>query len=134
MAHVNYESVVGWDVALIDVGFTDTENAIVKGLACNAIKITTGVPDATKHAKRFIPGAMIINAVSGIWYQNTGTTASPVWTANGTGTGATGPTGATGASGTGPTGSTGVTGATGPTGATGATGATGDTGPTGPTT
>ena len=89
--------------------------------------ICQGVPAAT--AGYFVKGCLIQDITNGTLYQNTGTTASPTWTANGTGaTGATGPAGATG-----PTGYTGpsVTGATGPTGYTGPTGETGPTGPTG---
>ncbi len=83
-----------------------------QGLITECQKSTTGAPAAT--AGKFIPGALVTASNSVIW-QNTGTTASPVWTTNSTGAGATGPTGATGA-----TGATGTTGATGPTGPTGA--------------
>ncbi|MES2006912.1 MAG: hypothetical protein V4436_02255 [Patescibacteria group bacterium] len=65
-------------------------------------------------------GCLLIRTDNGTQYQNTGTTAIPVWTLNGTGAaGATGPTGYTGN--LGPTGATGpaITGATGYTGYTG---------------
>lgn len=76
---VQYKTTVLWDAELIDLEFTDTLNSIVKGLVQSAVKITTGAPAAT--AGYFMPGAIIQNAVSGIAYLNTGTTASPVWTA-----------------------------------------------------
>lgn len=39
--------------------------------------MTSGAPTAT--AGKFIPGAIIQNAITGILYSNTGSTASPVW-------------------------------------------------------
>lgn len=74
---IQYQTSVDWDASLIDLQFTDIDNPLVKGLVCFAIKITAGAPTAT--AGKFIPGATIANAVTGIIYQNTGTTASPVW-------------------------------------------------------
>ena len=74
---IQYDTVVSWDSTLIDVEYTDTENALVKGLVEHAIKITTGAPAAT--AGYFIPGAIIQNAYDGTLYINTGTTAAPVW-------------------------------------------------------
>lgn len=75
------------------------------------------VPNGSTYAGIFAPYAniKILAGVAAGNYINTGTTASPTWTASVVGvTGATGPTGATG--GTGATGPTGPTGATGPTG------------------
>ena len=123
MAFTQYLRNVGWDVTLINLG------VIVDGsgqeLIIDGQKTTTGAPTAT--AGKFAIGAVIINLVSGTHYINTGTTASPTWTASSAGaTGPTGPAGATGATGytgpsvTGPTGYTGPDGATGPTGYTGA--------------
>ena len=63
---------------------------------------------APATANIYAPGCLMIRLDTKALYQNTGTTASPTWTLNGTGTGATGGTGGTGA--------TGATGATGPTG------------------
>ena len=87
-------------------------NPLVKGLVVRGVKITTGAPATT--AERFMPGAIIQNAVSTIPYYNSGTTASPVWTSMLTGlqgpTGPQGPTGYTGPAGTGSTGPTGYTG------------------------
>lgn len=74
---IQYQTTVDWDLTLIDLEYTDIDNPLVKGLVEKAIKITTGAPAAT--AGMFIPGAEIINAVDATKYQNTGTTASPVW-------------------------------------------------------
>ncbi len=108
---MQYKTNVDWDVNLTDLEYIQsdalTRKLNIAGLVYRATKTTTGVPAAT--AGKFIPGAIIQNAISGAVYQNTGSTASPVWTVNATGI-------------TGPTGATGATGATGPTGATGATG------------
>ncbi len=128
MAFLQYLRNVGWDVTLINLGVIVDGNG--QELIIDGQKTTTGAPTAT--AEKFAIGAVIINLVSGIHYINTGTTASPTWTASSAGaTGPTGPAGATGATGytgTGETGPTGYTGYTGPAGAEGATGPTGYTG------
>jgi len=87
MANVQYQTEVTWDVTLKDVGFTDADTigSVFAGLVESAIKVTTGAPVAT--AGKFIRGAIVQNAFDGTVYQMTGTTASPVWTLNGTGTG-----------------------------------------------
>lgn len=76
---VQYSTTVDWDVTLIDCEYTDasTAPAALQGMVKFAVKTTTGAPTAT--AGKFIPAAIISNAISGINYQNTGTTASPVW-------------------------------------------------------
>lgn len=74
---IQYQTQVDWDVTLIDLEYTDIDNPLVKGLVARAVKITSGAPTAT--ANRFMPGAIIANAVTGVLYSNTGTTASPVW-------------------------------------------------------
>lgn len=72
-----------WDVTLTDLvllpstAFTRANS--IAGLVTDAVKMTTGAPTAT--AGKFIPGALIRNAVSGLVYQNTGSSASPVWSA-----------------------------------------------------
>lgn len=68
---VQYSTSVDWDITLADLGLTSN------GLVCTGLKTTTGAPTAT--AGKFIPAAVIQNIVTGILYQNTGTTASPVW-------------------------------------------------------
>ena len=94
------------------------------------IPSASSLPTGATYVGIFAVGALlqVLAGSAAGTYTNSGSTASPAWTANVVGvTGATGPTGATGG-----TGATGATGATGGTGATGATGATGPTGPTGP--
>lgn len=81
-----------------------------------AILVTCDTTPETQ-ANVYQIGCLLIRTDTGALYSMTGTSASPSWTANGTGaTGSTGPTG--------------ITGPTGP--ATGVTGPTGATGPTGP--
>jgi hypothetical protein len=78
MAQIEYKTVVSWDVALVDVGFADSSvSSGLKGLAINAIKITTGAPQANNGY--FIPGALIQNSVDGTLYINSGTTAAAIW-------------------------------------------------------
>lgn len=67
-----------WDTSLALVGTVEIlVNGILTELVSSGVKDTTGAPVAT--AGKFIRGAIIQNAVTGINYQNTGTTASPVW-------------------------------------------------------
>lgn len=75
---IQYRTVVSWDSTLVDVGYSDSSiSSGLKGLAVSAIKITTGAPNA--NAGKFIAGAFIFNSVDGTVYQNTGTSAAPVW-------------------------------------------------------
>ncbi len=74
---MNYDTVVSWDSNLIDVWYTDIDNPLVKGLVKSGVYIVTGSPAAT--AGKFMPGAVIYNAVDGTMYIMTGTTAAPVW-------------------------------------------------------
>ena len=107
-------------------------------LVINAyIPTASSLPTGATYVGIFAVGALlqVLAGSAAGTYTNSGSTASPAWTANVVGvTGATGPTGATGA-----TGGTGATGATGPTGPTGLNptgaggGPRGATGPTGPT-
>lgn len=87
MAHVQYQTTVDWDTSLKDVGYVDSDTIgeAFAGLVESAVKVTTGAPAAT--AGKFIGGAFIKNAVDSTWYQMTGTTATPVWTLQGTGSG-----------------------------------------------
>lgn len=79
--NIQYKQTVIWDTSLIDVGTIGSEQSVVpsalRGLAVNAIKITTGAPNA--NAAYFLPGAQIINVIDGLIYINVGSTASPVW-------------------------------------------------------
>lgn len=77
---------------------TDTTNLAI---------LVTANTTAETQANIYQKGCICIRTDSGAWYSNTGTSASPSWTLNGTGTGTTGTTGTTGV--TGPTGPTGPT-------------------------
>lgn len=85
---IQYKQVVIWDSNVIDVGFLGSEQSVPKalrGLASEGIYIVTGAPAAT--VGQWIPAAQIKNAVDGTTYENTGTTAAPVWTLLSTGGG-----------------------------------------------
>ena len=90
---MNYEIIPKWDTSMSVVfKLGDVSNINLAGLAYQGIKSTAGAPAAT--AKRWIPGATVYNAVTGINYQNTGSTASPVWSVIDTGAGFSLPTSA----------------------------------------
>lgn len=74
---IQYKTDVDWDTTLFDLEYTDIDNTVAKGLVARACKNTSGAPAAT--AGYFMVGAVVTNAVTGIQYKNTGTTASPVW-------------------------------------------------------
>lgn len=74
---MNYYTQVTWDVNLRDVWLTDIDNPLVKGLVKSGVYIVTGAPAAT--VGKFMPSAIIYNAVDGTAYINTGTTAAPVF-------------------------------------------------------
>lgn len=74
---MNYDTQVDWDATLIDLWYTDIDNAVAKGLVSSAIMIAAGVPAAT--AGKFMIGATVYNAVTGTTYTNVGTVALPVW-------------------------------------------------------
>lgn len=82
---MQYHTNVTWDATLTAVwtlqsdANTRAPAVAIAGLVSSAVKMTTGAPTAT--VGKFIPGAMIQNAISGVIYFNTGTTASPVFTA-----------------------------------------------------
>lgn len=74
----NYHVRPFWDMTLAQVGTVEIlVSGVLTELVSVGVKDTTGAPVAT--AGKFIRGAIIQNAVTGINYQNTGTTASPVW-------------------------------------------------------
>ena len=72
---------VNWDLELTDLVLLPstafTRALGIAGLVTSAVKMTTGAPAAT--AGKFIPSATVQNAISGLVYQNTGSTAAPVW-------------------------------------------------------
>lgn len=78
---MNTYTVVGFDPNLRDVHVTDTDTLPVayQGLVTEGLYIVTGAPTAT--AGKYIAGAKVTNLVTGIIYFNTGSTASPVFTA-----------------------------------------------------
>ena len=80
MAYLNYTTkTIDTTDDLINLGLNEF------GLIIDGQKTTIGAPDTT--AGKYIPGAMIINEVTPGTYQNTGTTAVPVWTLMGSGGG-----------------------------------------------
>ena len=88
---------------------TDENGLIILGHSTGAV---------TGGANLFAKGAIVIRTDTGALYQNTGTSASPTWTANlAGGTGAAGAQGAQGAQGAGPQGTQGPQGAQGAQGA-----------------
>ncbi len=99
-------------------GSTHTQIALVDGSGLAMLVSCDTTPET--QASVYQVGCLLIRTDNGTLYQMTGSTASPSWTLNGTGSGATGPTGYTGY--TGYTGTTGYTGRTGYTGYTGYTG------------
>lgn len=86
---MNYKTNVIWDTSLVELWVTGsdakTRAAGVADLVISAVKITTGAPANT--AGKFIPAAIVHNAISGINYENAGTTASPNFVAMATGAG-----------------------------------------------
>jgi hypothetical protein len=77
---MNYEITPNWDTDLAIV-FTvgNIPGNTLDTLVYDAVKMTTGAPTAV--AGKYIPGATVRNAGSGVVYRNSGSTASPAWTA-----------------------------------------------------
>lgn len=77
---MNYELSPNWDT---DLAIVFTLGNVVphelRGLVYDAVKVTAGAPGAV--VGKYIPGATVRNAGSGEVYRNSGTTASPAWTA-----------------------------------------------------
>lgn len=76
---MNYQTVVPWDVNLRDAWFTDADTmpTALQGLCYEGRYVVTGAPAAV--AGKYVPGAMVENLIDSTWYENTGTTASPVF-------------------------------------------------------
>lgn len=76
-----YSTVVTWDVDIIDVEYIDSTSAplALRGLVQTAVKVTAGNPVATVGV--YMPGAIVQNAADGSVVRNSGSTASPAWTA-----------------------------------------------------
>lgn len=77
---MNYLTNPEWDTDLAII-FTlgNVVPSSLVGLVYDAVKISAGTPTAV--AGRYIPGATVRNATSGVVYRNSGSTASPAWTA-----------------------------------------------------
>lgn len=74
---MNYQTVVSFDPNLRDAWFTDTDTlpTAMQGLVYAGIYIVTGAPVAT--VGKYLPGAIVHNAVDGTDWQMNGSTASP---------------------------------------------------------
>lgn len=78
---MNYDiSPVEWDTNIV-IAFTlgNSLPYAFRGLVYDAVYGVTGAPTAV--AGKYIPGATVRNAVSGVVYRMSGTTAAPAWTA-----------------------------------------------------
>ncbi len=75
-----FQTNVMWDLTLTDIECLNSQSPTgdVQGLVKRAIKLSGTVPDAV--VGKYIPGALVVNSATGVWYRNTGTTASPVFT------------------------------------------------------
>jgi len=58
---------------------TINPDSVLNGLVYQAVKVGGTTPDAV--AGKYIVGAIVQNATTGVVYRNSGTTASPSWTA-----------------------------------------------------
>lgn len=79
---VQYKTNVLWDKTLASLMLVEdtptTREAKIAGLVQSAVKITSGAPTAT--AGKFMPSALVWNAIDGNLYKNSGSSASPVFT------------------------------------------------------
>lgn len=75
-----FQTNVMWDLTLTDIVCTNSQYAplALQGLITHASKVSGTVPDAV--AGKYAPGATVQNIATGVWYRNTGTTSSPVFT------------------------------------------------------
>lgn len=75
-----YQTNVDWDLTLTDIVCVNSQAAsgVFQGLVTHATKVSGTVPDAV--AGKYTQGASVQNVATGVWYRNTGTTASPVFT------------------------------------------------------
>ncbi len=69
-----------WDLTLTDIECLNSSYAPLgmEGLVKHAVKVSGTVPDA--KIGKYLPGATVHNAFTGVWYRNTGTTLLPVMT------------------------------------------------------
>lgn len=75
-----FQTTVMWDTTLTDIVATNSQFAPqdLQGLVTHASKVSGTVPTAV--ANKYAPGATVHNILTGVWYRNTGSTASPVFT------------------------------------------------------
>ena len=78
---MNYDILPNWDtdLAIVFTIGTITPASPLNGLVYDGVKISAGAPTAV--VGKYIPGATIRNASSSVVYRNSGSTASPAWTA-----------------------------------------------------
>lgn len=77
----DYDTDIAVAFRLANTGVTNSYYTLetLTGLVYQAVKISSGAPTAV--AGVYIPGAIVQNASSGVVYRNSGSTASPAWTA-----------------------------------------------------
>lgn len=75
-----FQTSVVWDLTLTDITAVNSQAASLgfQGLVTHAVKVSGTNPDAV--AGKYTQGASVHNVATGVWYRNTGTTASPVFT------------------------------------------------------
>jgi hypothetical protein len=75
-----YQTNVVFDETLTDIVAINSQapSGDFQGLVTHAVKLSGTVPDAV--AGVYALGASVHNVATGVWYRNTGTTASPVFT------------------------------------------------------
>lgn len=74
-----FQTSVMWDLSLTSIEAIPSQaaNGVFQGLVTKAVKVSGTVPTAV--AGKYVPGAAVHNAATGVWYRNTGSTASPVF-------------------------------------------------------
>lgn len=75
-----FQTGVMWDLTLTNIVAIPqiATNGDFQGLVTGAVKVSGTVPDAV--AGKYAQGAAVHNVATNVWYRNTGTTASPVFT------------------------------------------------------
>lgn len=74
-----FQTSVMWDTSLTSIVAVPqhSANGDFQGLVTSAVKVSGTVPDAV--AGKYAQGATVLNVATGVWYRNTGTTTSPVF-------------------------------------------------------
>lgn len=75
-----YQTNVMWDLTLTNIYCSNSQYGPLEsqGLVVSAEKFEGTVPDAVPG--KYLPGATVKNTLTGVWYRNTGSTLSPVFT------------------------------------------------------